>query len=250
MPLKRLTLCWKNEKGKIEYNKHPCTLTTIGPAKEEWGQEIVQVVHDFWTSKGVVWDMAPRVKFETSADGYPHFHLGERSTRRKPTGVVGMLNLLKKHMLKYKDDKPPGYDPEKGYSIAIYQVPISETISSKVLRGSALINAYLDHPTKEKPTEGGNFVMEIADYDPDAHVRELRQDFDDSLGCLYEAGRAKRRYDDASAWLRKYRIRARKEPLMPIDHFIMGNLPPLDQITVERAKRICPNHPFFRQEKT
>ena len=52
-------------------------------------------------------------------------------------------------MRKYKDDKPTGYAKEKEFSFRMFAVPTTQTLNAKVLRGAALINHYLENPTKQ-----------------------------------------------------------------------------------------------------
>ena len=141
-----------------------CLFATIGPAREEWGEDIHAFVVAFWTRRvHFHHTMQPRLKFEVGdKKGYNHFHLGVYLAR--PTKWQSFLNALKKHMRKYQNEKPPGYNRSKGFSICFFAVPCSQTINSRILRGADLINHYLDNPTKQKCTDGGNWQLHLAGF--------------------------------------------------------------------------------------
>lgn len=229
MPLLPIKPFVVNENGKKRYPKYTCTLSTIGPVREEWGPEILDWIIAFFHKFGVVWEFKPRLKFETSDTGYPHFHLGERSVNLKTYG--GFISQLQKYMRKFKDVKPTGYAHDKDFSIRVFRVPIVETHNSKVLRGKDLIQHYLDSPTKEKSTEGGSWTMEIPGFDPEGFIS--------AFGAEAQARMNK--------YLSKYRRYAATHDVIPLSSHILGNQPPLHRLEVAYAEAHCRRWgaPFF-----
>jgi hypothetical protein len=189
MPLKAINL----------EQKYPCVLGTIGPAKEEWGSAILEFVDAFWKGQAIYSSsLPPRLKFETSNEGYPHFHIGLMFQDRQKFRMF--VKKLQTFMSRYKKDKPHGYDKAKEFSIRLFAVPCSETVNQKILRGPDLINHYLDNPTKEKSIEGGNYEIELEGFNISKFIEEADPVYD-------------------KAELRKYVIKYQKSKL---------ELPPLD----------------------
>jgi len=218
---------------KKEYGKYHSGLTTIGPAREEWGEDLIKWIMAFWQKTGVVWEAAPRLKFEISDDKkYPHFHLGEKSVAQKP--YAAFVKQLQKYMSKYQKAKPPGYAKDSKFSIRCYAVPCSQTTirSSKVLRGMDLINHYLDVPTKEKDVGGGNFVLEVEGFNATEHIAI----------CRLEAAKWEHNPDYQAVllknvqrmeqWLSKYYKTSASEELVPLSKLLLDSQPPLKQVTM------------------
>ena len=55
--------------------KYTSVFGTIGPCVESWGDEIFRYVQEYWKQCSSQ-DGFPRLKFEMSNEGYPHFHIG------------------------------------------------------------------------------------------------------------------------------------------------------------------------------
>ena len=142
---------------------------TIGPVEEEWGQDILEFTDQYWRSRGSIYDPAfpPRLKFELSNDGYPHFHIG--LAFQVKTGVVKYATAIRKYLA--KRPKPARYSKEKGYSCRLFAVPAKSPDHDTGLYGTALINKYLDSPTKEKSTEGKNFTINLDSNGFNAHLQ-------------------------------------------------------------------------------
>lgn len=163
MPLKAINLT----------TPYPCILGTIGPAKEEWGEVILQFVNDYWKDKAVYHHtMPPRIKFEVSDDkSYPHFHIGLMFTERQKYAMF--VRKLQQFMKQFAKDKPKGYDQDKEFSIRLFAVPCTEQVNQNILRGADLINHYLDNPTKEKSTDGKNFQVELTGFNISRFISTL-----------------------------------------------------------------------------
>jgi hypothetical protein len=150
---------------------YQCVFGTIGPVLEEWGQEILDSIDQYWRSRAT-YDpgFLPRLKFEMSNTGYPHFHIGLFFTDR--VYYAKFVKYVKRRLLKF--DKPPGYDPAKGYSFRLFIVPLKapDDFYGNRLVGGALMNRYLDCPTKEKDIGGGNFIVEFEDFNAYQYLKE------------------------------------------------------------------------------
>lgn len=150
---------------------YPCVFGTIGPAREEWGDAIMQFTHKFWQAKAV-YEWAPILKFETGNDGYPHFHIALAFSIRQSMGLYwkGMRKFLS---VEYANDKPKHYNPETGYSFRLFAVPTTgQQFNTKVLRGRKLVEHYLDEPTKEKSTDGKHYTLELEGFNAYKHIEE------------------------------------------------------------------------------
>lgn len=134
--------------------RQKCVFATIGPVLEEWGPAIIAWINAYWHGKHP-FSAPPRLKYEVSNDGYCHFHLGLPFADRGTT--IGMFNKRLARYLNTTYTKPKWGDPTKGFSVRFFRVPHSEA----GLHGVQIIDKYLDHPTKFKSTEGGNFVLEL-----------------------------------------------------------------------------------------
>lgn len=255
MPLKKAVLAYQSDTGKKEYAKYYSCMTTIGPVKEEWAGDLLKWVMAFWQKSGVVWEAPPRLKFEISDDKkYPHFHLGEKSVRRKP--YAAFVNQLQVYMKKYKDEKPSGYDKKVGFSITPFIVPCSEKTASsaKVLRGMALIDHYLDNPTKEKDTGGGNYVLEVVGFNAAEYIANERAEIA-QLGDPEIVDKHTREYiklrlemvQRMTQWLSKYYKSSASSELVPLSKLLLESQPPLKNITKAREELIkaCRPGPRF-----
>lgn len=161
MPLKAITMT----------NKYSCVFGTIGPVKEEWGPDVLTWVNAFWAQRAVyASDYPARLKFETSNEGYPHFHIGVMLQERTKFNMF--VTRLQKFLVQYKKDKPNGYDKNKEFSVRLFAVPTVETHNRRVLRGKALIDHYLDEPTKEKSVDGGNWQIEVEGFNAARHIEQ------------------------------------------------------------------------------
>ena len=227
-------------------SKYSCTFSTLGPVKEEWAPDILEWVRLYWV-KVVSEPGMPRLKFETSNTGYPHFHLGMMFVDRQKYRMF--IKELQKYMRRYKDDKPTNYKKEKDFSFRMFAVPVVETHNAKVLRGAALIHHYLDNPTKEKSTEGGNFEVEIEGFNAVAFIRDkqvIAQAFYDAAICCEHMTK---RHDvaygemllkmnsDKMEYLKKYQ--ASKLALPPITKLILENRPNIHSLAESISKK-CP----------
>lgn len=156
--------------------KYPATLSTIGPAREEWGDAILEFVHDFWKNQYLFDVGFPRLKFEVSNDGYPHFHLALMfavPSHNKAPKYAMFARRMKNFLRAYQADKRSlGYDPKTELSFRMYAVPVVETHNAKVLRGAALMHHYLDTPTKEKSTDGKDFTIELDGFNVAQYLAE------------------------------------------------------------------------------
>jgi len=228
---------------------YSCTLSTLGPAKEAWGSDICEWITQYWSKKALSQPGFPRLKFETSNEGYPHFHLALMFTDRQKYATF--TKDLQKYMLKYKDDKPSGYAKEKQFSFRMFAVPTSETHNAKVLRGAALITHYLENPTKEKSTEGGNFVMEIEGFNAMQHIADLQAEADRykaiiAAGTMFpeierETMQMYQEFAEKSkAYLQRYQ--KCKQPLPPLTKDILANRPNIPDLAARFAK-IVPKPP-------
>lgn len=154
--------------------KYTHTFWTIGPAQEDWGPFIIQFTDEYWRTRASYdMDNPPRLKFETSNDGYKHFHLGLcLLDRQKWKHFANCLNAFL--MRTYPRDPPT-----LGYSVTAFRVP-AQKVGALTLKGSALVNHYLDNPTKLKPTDGSNFTIELSD---DWNIYRHITDYSKRLSC-------------------------------------------------------------------
>lgn len=222
-------------------NPYPCTLSTLGPAKEEWGPDIIEWITKYWQKRAIT-KTDPRLKFETSNDGYTHFHLALYFEKRQKYAMF--TKDLQKYMRKYKNDKPPGYDKNKEFSFRMYAVPTVETHNAKVLRGSDLINAYLENPTKEKSTEGGNFIMEIDGFNGLQHIKDKWETIPtektgDPIIDEYRAVVSKSIVEMKAYLLAWQKF---KGPLPDLNRHILENRPKVAAVSA-RFSKICPKTP-------
>lgn len=190
--------------------KYKVVFGTIGPAEEEWGEDLLSWIGDYWTGKAIVDpDMPIRLKFETSNDGYKHFHLAMMFTERVRFGMF--VKALQKYMRKFKNGR------HKDYSIRLFMVPYKESHNDNVLRGPALVRHYLENPTKEKDTGGGNFVVDIEGFNTGAYVKRLRDQGDITRAANVEA------------YARKYMKYAKTHDMPPVSWYILDNKPNLQE---------------------
>ena len=159
-------------------NKYPAVFCTLGPVKEEWGDAVMAFTHQYWRT---VWayDPAytPRLKFEISNTGYPHFHLALMFACPTPDKRPKFRMFWKKMRAMLSTTygnhaKPPGYSHEKGYSFRLFAVPCTQHVNSKILHGGALMDHYLDEPTKEKSIDGQNFTIELDGFNAYDHIAQ------------------------------------------------------------------------------
>lgn len=192
-------------------NKYSSVFGTIGPAREEWGDGILTHINAYWQSFATYKaDFLPRLKFETSNEGYPHFHIALMFQER--TKYREFIKSLQKYMSQFKKDKPTGYDKTKEFSIRLFSVPIKESVNSKVLRGADLINHYLDNPTKEKSTDGNNFTLELEGFNAYACIEAVKDELEQAA---------------MRAWLKKYhKLKSQGVDLPPLlSHVAIHNMP-------------------------
>ena len=192
MPLQALNLA----------NKYTTVFGTIGPVKEEWGEVTLHWVDEYWRKEGAAYQTMPRIKFETSNEGYQHFHIALYFQERQRFGMF-VKRLQKWMSVTYK--KEMGRDKE--FSIRLFQVPITEDINGKALRGEALINHYLDNPTKMKPTEGGNYTIELTGFNVHEYLKE---------------------HPEKLPWYKKFCKQSASLP--PISKMLISNSPSIDQL--------------------
>lgn len=180
---------------------YPAIFASLGPVKPDWLPDILNFIHEYWTGRAIYHpDMPPRIKFETSNLGYPHCHVAIMWTSRQYLAIFN--RRVQKYMQRYKHVKPAGYSKELDFSFRMYQVPITELIGNRSLRGAALVNHYLDNPTKCKSTDGVNHTIELTDFNAGAyivHLRELADDPYESQFCDYKARATK-----AEKWAKRY----------------------------------------------
>ena len=194
-----------------------CVFGTLGPVKEEWGDDILQFIDHFWKNKAIM-AMAPRLKFEVSDDKqYPHFHLGLMFIDRQKYAMF--IRAVQKFMSgKYKNEKPSGYSKEKGFSFRLFAVPYNEDVRGIRLTGKKLIDHYLDEPTKEKSTDGKNYTIELTGFNVAAEVKRLTER-DPEYG------------DKLKKWLSKFaKYKWGEYGSPPLDKRFLGNLPNLDHV--------------------
>lgn len=217
--------------------KYAFVFGTIGPVKEEWGDAITQYIDSFWKGRAVL--SYNRLKFEVSNTGYPHFHLALQFTDRQRYGmfVRHLQNFLGKQ---FKHDKPAGYGREKQFSVRLFNVPCTEVVNGKQLRGVALVDHYLDNPTKEKSTDGQNYSIEFDGLNVAEEIRDWRTDAQhlenrDPKSLFYksdcELAALKRAASDAmEAYAKAYARRQRYTDLPPLDKFLLHNRPSIDRV--------------------
>ena len=213
-------------------NKYACVFGTIGPAKEEWGKPITDRIYEYWRGKAIVDYL--RVKFETSNTGYPHMHVGLMFTSQQRMAMF--VRQLQNFMwAKYKDDKPTGYAREKQYSVRLFNVPCMESVNDKVLRGTKLIDHYLDEPTKEKCVDGTNYTIEFDGFSIAAELHAWRDEaargpVRDAAGDAHYALRAAIA-DRMEAYAKKYQAAQKRGVKLPeLTKMILGNQPPIDRL--------------------
>lgn len=154
-------------------NKYAMVFGTIGPVQEEWGREILEWIDAYWRKTAVYDpDYPPRLKFEVSNTGYPHFHLGLSFQDRQKYALF--CKHLRARLAKMP--KPVGYDPKVGYSVRLFAVPCVQEINGTKLRGGALIDAYLDNPVKEKSTAGASLSVEFEGFNAYAFIKECKSE--------------------------------------------------------------------------
>lgn len=243
MPLQAITLD----------NKYDTVFGTVGPAKQDWGQDIAEYIEGWWKGRDIV--KYHRIKFETSNTGYPHFHFGlQLASRNKFRMFVRQLQdfLCKK----YKDDKPTGYARDKQFSVRVFAVPCKEVHGSNVVRGTALIDKYLDDPTKEKDTGGGNFVIEHDGYNAALDIAQWHKAARDAQPVYSTAPMAyiAREYADRvqgtadriTAYVKKYQAAQKRGIKLPeITRIIAQNQPPIDRLAKDYEKILAKDPNFI-----
>lgn len=230
--------------------KYSCVFGTIGPVKEQWGPDILAFITQYWEGIAIPHpDMPFRLKFETSNEGYTHFHLALMFTERVKFSLF--IRRLQKYMSRYKNDKPPPYSKDKEFSIRLFQVPCKDTINGNTLRGPALINHYLDNPTKEKSTDGENFVVELDGFNVGHYITSIRND----ASRFSDRGQSDlaKSYNDwadrTETFAKKYIKYAKSHDMPSINLHIVGNMPDLHQCEQTwhfqrlRSEGRCANHP-------
>lgn len=174
----------------------------------------MQFINAYW-SKKAPYAMPARLKFETSNEGYPHFHLGLMFVERQKYAMF-IKHVQRFLWSNYKDDKPTGYSREKQYSFRLFAVPNVSDVNGKRLTGKALIDKYLDEPTKEKRTDGGNWVVDFEGFNAAEYLANC-QDPDHK--------------EKATKWLKKFIKKDWGEDgPPPLDRRFLGNLPDLDHV--------------------
>lgn len=228
-------------------NKYDTVFGTIGPAKQEWGQAIADWIEAWWKGRDLVKYF--RVKFEVSNTGYPHFHLGMQFAARNKFRMF-IRDLQKYLVTQYKDDKPVGYAREKQFSVRLFAVPVKEVHGTRILRGTALIDKYLDDPTKEKDTGGGNFVVEHEGYNVALDIAEWHKAARNAMpvhptapmayiGREY-ADRVQATADRITAYVKKYQAAQKRGVKLPeITRMIAQNQPPIDRMAKEYERHLA-----------
>lgn len=199
--------------------RHPAVLVTIGPARDHWGPDLLAYILAFWLGKALI--SLCRLKFETSNDGYMHFHLALMAVMNgRGPPMTKFDRALHKYMDKLRPFKPAGYDKAKHFSIAFYKVPITETLNTRILRGADLVNHYLDNPTKVKSTEGGNYQLVLEGFNTAYYLTEERR-----LAKLAESedprqsSRVLAKCTQWERWARKYYLYAKTHDMPPLDNY-------------------------------
>lgn len=229
-------------------NKYDTIFGTIGPVRQEWGQAITDWIEAWWKGRDLLKYF--RLKYEVSNTGYPHFHVGIQFTARQKFRMF--IRELQKFLLQYKDNKPTGYASrsEIGFSVRLFAVPCKEQHGTRVLRGTALIDKYLDDPTKEKRTDGGNFVIEHEGYNVTADIADWHKAARDALpqhSTSHMAAIARERSDllqstgDAiQAYVKKYQAAQKRGVKLPeITRMIAHNRPPVDRLARDYERLIA-----------
>lgn len=192
MPLQAINLAYK----------YQSVFGTIGPVKEEWGEVTLQWIDQYWRKEGAGYQTMPRLKYEVGNDGYQHFHIALYFQERQRFGMF--VKRLQQWLGKmYKAD----LKREKEFSVRLFALPIKEDVNGVTLKGEALVNHYLDNPTKMKSTDGNNYTIELTGFNVHEYLKE---------------------HPHKAAWYKQYSRHAATLP--PISKFLIDNSPSIPQL--------------------
>jgi len=204
-------------------NKYATVFGTLGPVREEWGDDILAFIHQFWKGRALV--NYCRLKFEKGQDGYPHMHLAlmlaERTTMRM------FIKQVQKYMHKYQSDKPSGYQNDKQFSFRLFAVPCKEGEKS----GKRLMDSYLDEPVKQKDIGGGNFIIEH-EFDVGSYIDSWKEKAPDFVPAMVK-------------WVKKYHLCERRGMVLPpLSPDLVDNCPDLPSCAERYMYHLKRRHPL------